>query len=369
MGLLCFVSRTFAFDKVIGSMDSAGTKNATHVKTRQAAELATETLDHFSTLIDLEDTREVETSSSGVQWRISAPCESGKCTRTAAPSSVRYYPLHPRLYQITHEFPSDWLVNSMAAALADGSDKALRSILTEDVAGAVFSFAMVTEEFCTLLLDELAHYEASGHPVRRPNTMNRFGLVVNQIGLRPLMDALQRTCLQPLSAVLFPLEGSTFDAHHSFMVKYRQGDDTHLDMHHDDAEVTLNVCIGKVFTGATLSFCGAFGSGAHRRHVHTYTHVLGRAVLHRGAHRHGADQIASGERVSLIMWSTSSTFRLSDDYIASAIGRRRRGLEPPHDRVPDPSCLASHRALTFLLPLIYPASTGAPPSTHLTSPL
>ena len=47
-------------------------------------------------------------------------------------------------------------------------------------------------------------------------------------------------------------------------------------MHHDDSDVTLNVCLGKEFTGATLSFCGGFGESLHRKHTHTYTHQKGR---------------------------------------------------------------------------------------------
>lgn len=288
--------------------------------------------DRFSVLIDLESSRDIETSAGGVSWRMGPPCESGECAEAIAATarSVRYYPLHPRLFQSV-TFPRDWLDPSFAAALAQGSDEALLSILHVEVPKLVFSFEMVTSCFCTLLLEELAHYEASGLPVRRPNTMNRYGLVINQIGLRPLLDDLQQSCLLPLSRLLFPAEGASFDDHHSFMVKYRNGEDVHLDMHHDDAEVTLNVCLGKAFTGATLSFCGGVGEAGHRKHMHKYTHRLGRAVVHKGSHRHGADELEDGERISLIMWSRSSSYRQSAKYLTSHIGWRRThpGVAPP----------------------------------------
>lgn len=86
-------------------------------------------------------------------------------------------------------------------------------------------------------------------------------------------------------------------------------------MHHDDSDVTLNVCLGKVFEGATLSFCGGFGQKDHRRHIHTYRHRIGRAIIHLGSHRHGADDIISGERYSLIMWN-KGTFRETEAYKA-----------------------------------------------------
>lgn len=46
-------------------------------------------------------------------------------------------------------------------------------------------------------------------------------------------------------------------------------------MHHDSSEVTLNVCLGREFTGANLSFCGRFGDADHRRRKLVYEHVKG----------------------------------------------------------------------------------------------
>jgi hypothetical protein len=42
----------------------------------------------------------------------------------------------------------------------------------------------------------------------------------------------------------------------------------------------------------------------------SYPHVPGHAVLHLGRQRHGADTITRGERVSLIVWARSSSFRM-----------------------------------------------------------
>ena len=295
----------------------------------------------FSVDVDLEAMREVETSKSGVQWRVASPCASGACPAKVA----RYYPLHPPLFE-AQTFPREWLSPTFAEALADGSEAALLRMLRAEVPDAVHSFDMVTPAFCAMLCDELTNYEASGLPLRRPNSMNSYGLVLNDIGLRPLLDELLKVIL-PLTTLLFPEEGSRFDAHHSFVVKYRRGEDTSLDMHHDDSEVTLNVCLGKAFTGATLSFCGGYAADAHRKHTCTYTHERCRAVLHRGTHRHGADEIESGERVSLIVWAKSSAYRQNPAYLRSSIGRRRRLLREglsaelaPTDERPDPICLS-----------------------------
>ena len=39
------------------------------------------------------------------------------------------------------------------------------------------------------------------------------------------------------------------------------------------------------------ALAGGFGAADHRRHVHTYAHVIGRAIVHLGHHRHGADDL------------------------------------------------------------------------------
>jgi hypothetical protein len=42
---------------------------------------------------------------------------------------------------------------------------------------------MFSGAYCDMLLDEVEHYADSGLPVRRPNSMNNYGLIVNEIGL------------------------------------------------------------------------------------------------------------------------------------------------------------------------------------------
>jgi hypothetical protein len=86
-------------------------------------------------------------------------------------------------------------------------------------------------------------------------------------------------------------------------------------MHVDNSDVTFNVCLGKEFTGSGLAFCGYMGEPAHRHLSHTYTHRKGRCVVHLGRRRHGADDIASGERMNLIIWNHNLAYRASRAYV------------------------------------------------------
>ena len=120
------------------------------------------------------------------------------------------------------------------------------------------------------------------------------------IGMERTMDSLQCTYIRPLVDLLFPKEGEHIDHHHSFMVQYKQGEDLGLDMHTDACDVTLNVCLGREFTGAGLTFCGLRGdaSGTERRFSYRHTHVKGKGLLHLGHQRHGADDIVTGARAA-----------------------------------------------------------------------
>uniref|UniRef100_A0A7S4BQX6 Fe2OG dioxygenase domain-containing protein n=1 Tax=Chrysotila carterae TaxID=13221 RepID=A0A7S4BQX6_CHRCT len=119
--------------------------------------------------------------------------------------------------------------------------------------------------------------------------------------------------------------------------QYKAGEDLGLDMHTDACDVTLNVCLGKEFVGAGLTLCGLRGApaGSERRFVYRHAHVRGKALMHLGHHRHGADDIVSGERYNLIMWNKNSTYRLTREFMG-------KYMQPPStDReTPDLVCLS-----------------------------
>ncbi|EOD13182.1 hypothetical protein EMIHUDRAFT_452053 [Emiliania huxleyi CCMP1516] len=140
-----------------------------------------------------------------------------------------------------------------------------------------------------------------------------------------------------------------FTSHHSFMVKYKAGQDLGLDMHTDDSDVTVNVCLGKDFRGAAnqmrrteTAVCPDEHSRRHPtrcvRPSSTVILRLSRALLHLGSRRHGADDIASGERNNLIVWNQNARYRASPGYVnrqpylREAAPPDKRCLSYTHDR-------------------------------------
>lgn len=230
------------------------------------------------------------------------------------------------------------------------------------VSDGVWSFPLFSTQFAGQLLAEIDCFYATGLPANRPNSMNNYGVIVNDIGLEPFITTLQQTVLQPIASELFkenagPMKGhpgAKFDSHHSFIVKYRADEDSHLDahpsvaeysahprrvtlpsqVHTDDSDVTFNTCLGRDFDGCGLVFCGMIGTKGHRQHCLTYYHSIGRCVVHLGNRRHGADHITRGERLNLIVWNHGLGWRESP----SATSHNRDYEQ--EDRPPDPRCLS-----------------------------
>eukprot|EP00929_Paragymnodinium_shiwhaense_P067041 TRINITY_DN33726_c0_g1_i1.p1 TRINITY_DN33726_c0_g1~~TRINITY_DN33726_c0_g1_i1.p1 ORF type:complete len:411 (-),score=100.10 TRINITY_DN33726_c0_g1_i1:599-1831(-) len=216
----------------------------------------------------------------------------------------------------------------------------------------VLSFDCLSEEFCDKLVAEMRHYQSSGFPQRAPNSMNNYGLVLNEIGMRSAFDTFLKSFISAIGARVFGDDaerasqlggkedigtedwgGSTLSGHHTFIVRYRPDEDRHLDMHVDESDVTFNFGLleGDGFTGSDLAICGMFAEKGHRKHHCTYQHKKGRCCVHAGKRRHGALPIETGERMSLIMWAKSPEFRTTEAYQRMWGGGRVRtdqGVEP-----------------------------------------
>jgi len=222
--------------------------------------------------------------------------------------------LHPELFEFPPKMRQEWFEPAFWEAYQAGTPEAWRSLLKEELAASqVFSFPIFTQEFCDLLLAEVFNFYASGLEAKRPNSMNNYGIILNEIGLEPFITELQNM-LQPIGEIFFPGAGNVWDGNHCFIVRYREGEDLGLDMHTDDSDVTFNTCLGLDFDGAGLKFCGFMGAENHRRHTGIYRHKKGGCVVHSGRLRHGADDITRGERLNIILWSKSSTYRSSKEY-------------------------------------------------------
>lgn len=143
--------------------------------------------------------------------------------------------------------------------------------------------------------------------------MNNYGLVLNELGLYNMFQAVMQKYIYPLATLLFKQEFVNessdqklmeFLSHHSFLVKYKLGEDLDLDTHADASNITVNLSLGKEFTGGKVYYTGQVKGNENQASgkYFEYENVKGRAVIHLGKLMHGAKKLTSGERWNLIMW-------------------------------------------------------------------
>jgi hypothetical protein len=235
---------------------------------------------------------------------------------------LNYIPLHNHLYTLNENI----FAASFLHAIELNTREALQQILYEEYPG-IYSFDILKPDFCNQLLEEVMWFEAwcekQQVTIHRPNSMNNYGAVLDDFGFDSFLNRLMTEYISPLSTLLFnDVGGDSLDEHHGFVVEYKMGEDVALDFHSDDSDVTLNVCLGREFTAGTIYFNGllcrmcqqsSYSSSPLTQEQVEIEHKVGRALLHRGLHRHGANDITSGERYNLILWCRSNQYRRQDN--------------------------------------------------------
>jgi len=243
-----------------------------------------------------------------------------------------YKPLHPDVYEINDNFiePSilKCLQNNQDNSNNNNNDVNSSSSATmtmmdqlKELVPKVFHGRILTESFSQKLLEESENFlkfaKESGLKISAPNSMNRYGLILNDMGMKETIDKFISSYLQPIIKLLFPRsERTNFKSHHSFIVSYNLNEDRDLKPHRDDSNFTFNLCLGKEFSGAELYFHriieGACTLGDDPNMEHTgidcpncilrYKHNVGECLIHSGTVVHGVDPLVSGSRTNLIIW-------------------------------------------------------------------
>lgn len=198
----------------------------------------------------------------------------------------------------------------------------------------VYSFPLLTNEFCGIIrktlreLSSLAETEEFSHL-----QLGRRVIDLDTIGLGWVTDMLFHMFIQPISVHLFATTEKLVDdgvtnyedeakSGHSPLLDWRQGyvagysaDPTarkgatrhRLVPHTDDAEVTLNCCLGEeTFEGGGVQFSGLRGTPEEGKVIGEVKRPnVGTALLHSGRHLHAVSEVLSGDRYALIVWSRS----------------------------------------------------------------
>jgi hypothetical protein len=241
---------------------------------------------------------------------------------THLPDLVESNMMHPTLYQHVHNLWHESTVEH---------EEALQDDLWQEPIPGVF----VCKDFLTptsgvpLLRQHLQSAKTAGIPTRRPNGMNRDGLVLDDetpggVSYPQLddfiHDVLVDTYIRPLGRMFFKDSiGSDQDdgTQYAFTVHYqtpvllhanRTTSDIKLKEHSDSSAITMNINLNlpnnenedgeEVYDGSSLVFVD---KDTGERQVLPPMEP-GMAVIHRGLHRHQALPIEKGQRHQLIVW-------------------------------------------------------------------
>lgn len=182
----------------------------------------------------------------------------------------------------------------------------------------VYSFPLLSESFCNRIQAYIRRVTQELDTTQDPDFTSggqRRVRNLDNIGLTWLNDLLFQLVVRPISRQLYQEtemggEKGDLDWRHAFIAAYAADPDSHkprqrLVPHTDDAEVTLNVCIGDTFEGGKLKFWGLRGTEEAGHLLGEYSPKRGRALLHAGRQLHEVTQVTSGDRFALIMWTRS----------------------------------------------------------------
>ncbi|XP_020232763.2 uncharacterized PKHD-type hydroxylase At1g22950 [Cajanus cajan] len=229
---------------------------------------------------------------------------------------LEYLPLHKEIYTMDAE---NFFTPSFLRAIQENTEAAFKSIMHQPCKG-IYTFNMLQPLFCQKLISEVIHFEKwalhNKRKIMRPNIINRSGVVLDDFGLEPMLHRFMTDFIRPMSQVFYTeFGGSSLDSHHGFAAVYGIDKGVKVDWHVDDAEVSINICLGsKDFSGGQLFFRGVrcdehLNSEIHPDEIFNYCHVPGHAILHLASNRHGVEHVTSGIGMNLVLWCRSSAFR------------------------------------------------------------
>ncbi|KAN0008573.1 hypothetical protein ACTFIU_009297 [Dictyostelium citrinum] len=221
--------------------------------------------------------------------------------------SKLYTRKYPEIYELREEYFDKDFIEPIKEYKKTKNENDLLKALTKLTETRIYSFKIFTMEFCTKLLEEIENFKNTGLPTARPNSMNNYGAVLDEMGFTDFFKQLREDYLSLFTSILFKdYNGENLNSHHAFAVQYKMDKEKELGFHYDESDVTVNLCLGSEFTGGSLYFKGILDEPETHNEYFEFKHIPGVALIHIGVHRHGALGLTSGERTNLILWLRNS---------------------------------------------------------------
>lgn len=192
----------------------------------------------------------------------------------------------------------------------------------EEITPHAFSFPVVSAALCDAILAHMEAIVTSPAAPIAPHDSNRFHIPLQALGLADFAAALLNDVITPMVRILYPTlcactrdpcphTGAALDFQYAYVIGYNATGSARsaLRPHTDDSEVTLNISLGRAFTGGDLILRGLRGTASEGVEEARVALAPGHALLHLGQQLHEVAPVTAGERYALIVWCRSSAFR------------------------------------------------------------
>lgn len=213
---------------------------------------------------------------------------------------------HDILYGLSDEFMNQFLDPDVKDAIESKSVSKLKDLIKSSEKDGVYKIQLFNQEFVNHLIEELDFQEESHIPMRRPNGMNRFGCILDQIGFEKIVKEVSDRILRPMAHIVFPIRVAVEDiaTEYAFVVRYHPDSDVNLAEHADASAITINVCLQPSIENSPLYFKSVREIGEPSVDVAPTNVTLdtpGMAVIHLGQHLHGVSNVTS-TRSNMVVW-------------------------------------------------------------------
>lgn len=193
----------------------------------------------------------------------------------------------------------------------------------QEETGGVFRLQLLSRDQCQKLLRHInAEKPAHDTPSEAPNSMQEYGMVIQDTDVTEWIDALANAHLRPFILNAFPyLPTPVFSNYYAFITNYAIDKNRDLALHVDKSHITINICLENESTHGELTFTGA----RCRDHLDTASDTaagmgsfgVGEAVVHAGNQRHYVTEIEQGSRTNLVIWAQMEGWDIghNDDWV------------------------------------------------------
>ena len=168
-------------------------------------------------------------------------------------------------------------------------------LITDDYGDEIHHWKMFTPGFCKAVIDEAERQNK--WTTDRHQYYPTHDVPLKDLGLYEIYDSVLREYGFPIASKLWRLEGKSWDkhmTHETFIIKYTPSSDnqTHLNIHHDQADYTIHITLSDNFTGG--------GTWFPRQNKLVKGSVGSSVLFPNVTHPHGTRPTLSGERYCLI---------------------------------------------------------------------